>query len=133
MSRIIGNHMVDLIKHFKLDFDLLTYVPVTKTVLFERGFDHMKLISRVVQKELKCDSYKTLKAVKETDQVFAQNREKAVLGKFKLIKNVHDKNILLIDDICTTGNTLKECVKILKLGGANEIKTVVFALKKEGK
>ena len=42
-------------------------------------------------------------------------------------KNLQNKNILLIDDVVTTGSTLNECAKVLKQNGAGKIYGLVIA------
>ena len=42
-------------------------------------------------------------------------------------KKIIDKNILLFDDIYTTGSTIKECSKILKNAGAKNVGAIVIA------
>ena len=43
---------------------------------------------------------------------------------------IQDKNILLVDDIATTGATLFECAKILKEGGARQVSALIIARQK---
>jgi len=50
-------------------------------------------------------------------QAFALQRPAAVEGK----------NILLIDDVCTTGATVDECARVLKKGGANSVNVLTLA------
>jgi ComF family protein len=42
-------------------------------------------------------------------------------------KKIKDSNILLVDDVCTTGSTLLECAKILKKNGARKVFAIVIA------
>lgn len=48
---------------------------------------------------------------------------------YKLLNNekIINKKILLIDDIFTTGSTVNECSKILKLAGAKKIDILTIA------
>lgn len=53
-----------------------------------------------------------------------------MLGVYDVKKNIDvtDKTILLVDDIKTTGATLNECAKILKIRGAEKIYCVTVAM-----
>jgi len=58
-----------------------------------------------------------------------EKREKNIVGSFS-IKNpnlIVKKNILLIDDIVTSGSTLREAAKILKSAGAKKIIAITAA------
>ena len=57
-------------------------------------------------------------------------REENISGAFKLKKSndVRGKNILLIDDVITTGATISECGKILLEAGANKIYAASIAI-----
>ena len=61
----------------------------------------------------------------------SQHRRKGnVLGVYDVRENedVNGKAILLVDDIKTTGATLNECAKILKIRGAEKVYCVTVAL-----
>ena len=71
-----------------------------------------------------------LKRVVETAPSFklnAEERMKNISGAFELEGDVNGKSILLVDDILTTGTTVMECSRILKLGGAKSIRILVLA------
>ena len=45
----------------------------------------------------------------------------------KNVDKVKNKSILLFDDIFTTGNTVNECSRLLKLSGAKDIGIITLA------
>ena len=55
-------------------------------------------------------------------------RQENVKNAFKVNKNcIYGKNILLIDDVITTGATISECAKTLKENGANTVNFITIA------
>lgn len=59
----------------------------------------------------------------------AKERRKNIKNAFKVIKNewIKGKDIVLTDDVFTTGATLRECSKVLKISGAKNIYAVTLA------
>ena len=92
----------------------------------ERGYNQSELLAKecaeifnipyaeLVEKHKKNKAQHTLKG---------KERESNVQGVYRVIDShaVADKNILIIDDIITTGNTLGECCKVLKKAGCENI------------
>ncbi len=75
-----------------------------------------------------CDylSIRNLTAIKvEHWGVAATETEKAVL-KYPLNADIKDKNVLLVDDITDTGDTLRVSIEYLKSFGPKEIRTAVL-------
>ena len=77
--------------------------------------------------------YTLLEKLYETESqhtLSARARTGNVFGVFEAcnLENVQGKTVLLVDDIKTTGATLSECAKMLKLGGAEAVYTVTFAV-----
>lgn len=62
----------------------------------------------------------------------AEERARNVIGCFKYNGNLHGRNIVLIDDVITTGSTVKECVKTLKNAGADNVYVVVLGITQLG-
>ena len=56
-------------------------------------------------------------------------RAQNLLGSFQFNKNfkIQNKNILLVDDVITTGATSAECAKVLKKAKASKVKLVTIA------
>lgn len=55
-------------------------------------------------------------------------RAENIKGVFKYNGNLTDRNVIIIDDIISTGSTMRECIHELKEKGANEIFIVVLAV-----
>lgn len=74
-----------------------------------------------------------VKRIKYTESQTTMNlneREENISGAFKVKnqKTVSGKNILLLDDVITTGATISECGKMLLESGANKIFAVSIAI-----
>jgi ComF family protein len=75
--------------------------------------------------------YDYLKRVKDTrPQAGLTPAERAnnLQGAFALGKKIELKSFILIDDICTTGETLDVCVNLLRQGGAEQIRCLTLAV-----
>ena len=59
----------------------------------------------------------------------SQERKKNIKGAFSIENNslIADKDILLVDDVVTTGATVRECSKVLKKAGARNIYVITLA------
>jgi len=116
-----------------LSFDLLVYVPLSKERLAQRGYDQTECLTANLSKILRIPYSKTalVKTVDNQTQHTLDKEARAlnVLGVYMADKSlVKDKRILLIDDISTTGATLNECAKTLKLAGALSVHAAAIAL-----
>jgi ComF family protein len=119
---------------YKKSGDLLTIpVPLHPKRMRERGFNQSLLLARHVARGASADlDFLSLKRVRYTlpqTRLAKKDRQKNVRGAFQL-KNreaIKGKTILLVDDVVTTGNTLNECARILKKGGARKVFGVSLA------
>lgn len=110
-------------------------IPLSQKRLRERGFNQSELIARELSLLDTTLAVKTdfLKKVKETQpQMTLRNKKervKNVIDCFSVPKphEVKNKNIILIDDVFTTGATLYEAQKVLKKAGARKIIAITVA------
>jgi len=112
--------------------DLVVPIPLHREKLKKRGFNQAELIAKVVAKHLKVQlakgNLKRIKATTTQTSLDRKERRKNLKEAFK-VRNRDEfqaKNVLLVDDVYTTGTTIKEAAKVLKEARAKDI--YVFAL-----
>ncbi len=110
----------------KYDFDYITCVPLSKQRNRLRGYNQSECFARDLGKKIKIPYKDFLIKVLDNPpqhELPAAERIMNVQGVYSVLKisELKDKNILLCDDIMTTGNTLKECVRVLKKYGAKNV------------
>ena len=114
------------------DFDVITFVPLHKDTLKERGFNQSELLAKHLSEYsgIPCEPL-LIKTKKNEPQhkLMAKERKKNVEGVFRAVdkKLIKDKKIILTDDIVTTGLTLSECINTLNNKEAKEIFCITFA------
>jgi len=129
-----------IISHFLLldkkpDFSdfVLVPVPLSKKKLRWRGFNQAEEIAKELANFLKIplisDCLIKIKETKDQVELSEKERRENVKGVF-FVKNgekIVGKNILLIDDVFTTGATMEEAARVLKEAGAKKIVGIVIA------
>ncbi len=110
---------------------LLVPIPLSQKRLRERGFNQSEIIARevsILDKEMSFTfTNKILYKIKDTpSQVSIKDKKyrlKNLHGCFfvKDKKSVRGRNIILIDDIITTGTTITEAKKTLLTAGAKKV------------
>ena len=113
-------------------FDFVTAVPISAQRKKIRGYNQSELVARVAAKRLELPYRECL--VKTTDnkeqhKLSEKERRKNVHGVYKSInkEEIDGKNILLVDDIVTTGATLCECAMALLQTGAKKVACAAIA------
>ena len=129
VAKLITNTILDL----KIDY--ITEVPLHFYRLVQRGYNQSELLGRYVANHLGTEYVPELlyrnRFTKSQAQFSAKERSKNIMNAFSLHNNLNlkNKNILLIDDVYTTGSTLEECAKILKKNGANYVYAATGAIR----
>lgn len=118
-----------------LDFDCICFVPFSEKDTKTRPYNQSELLAKEISNNLNIPIYYELEKLYETPKqhtLKALERSGNVFGVFKIKnpKNIYGKRILLIDDIKTTGATLSECAKMLRLSGAEDIYCLTAAIAK---
>lgn len=132
----LGNAVGKLILENKQlsNADYIVPVPLHKVRLRSRGFNQSELLSEKISEVtgISCVAGQLIrKRYTETQATLPLNkRAKNVEGAFQIKddKIFNKKRVILVDDVITTGSTLLECIKVLKAGGAGEVKAVTAAM-----
>lgn len=115
-------------------YDIIMPVPIHKKRKAQRGYNQSALIARkIVQKwnNLQLEE-NVLQKQKNTIQQSKLNKKDRIENAKNVYKidnkeKINNKNIILIDDIYTTGSTANECAKILKENGAKKVIIITIA------
>lgn len=120
-------------------FDMVTWVPVSKKRRRERGYDQAELLAKAVCEHWGIDPVRTLEKSKnnpaQSGLASAEQRRANVLGVYEAVNREHfaGKRVLLVDDILTTGSTVQEAARVLKLAGAEEVVVLTLASARDEK
>lgn len=126
----ITNSLIDNFPNKKFDF--ITSVPLSTRRKFERGYNQSEIISKNISRELSIPYKNVIVKVKKNKiqhTLSFDKRIENVKGAY-LAKNldiINGSNILLCDDVITTGSTLAECAKVLFDANAKSVMCVTFA------
>lgn len=114
------------------DFDLLVPVPLHPNRFRERGYNQSALLAKALAEQSGIPWQPCLQRVRDTPHQTGLNRSQRLEnleGAFALHKkaNIAGKRIVIVDDVFTTGTTLRQCAKVLHQHGASQILGVTLA------
>ena len=101
-----------------------------KKDLRHRGYDQAAALAKALAAQIGVAYEPLLVKLTHTEpqkELSAVRRRGNLLGVFDVVGEVSSRTVLLVDDVITTGSTLDECAKILKLYGADEVYAVTAA------
>jgi ComF family protein len=113
--------------------DLILPVPLHIKRLRSRGFNQSLLIARSCfpewRRKIKTDLLIRHQATTPQTSLSGRARRNNLQGAFRVCRpgDIADKNLLLVDDVFTTGATLHECAKMLHRAGAEKIEAFTMA------
>jgi ComF family protein len=124
--------MVELAGKEKWEIDLVTPVPLGLARLAERGYNQSSLLARPLSLAMNIPYRpQILTRARETRPqvgLTAAERWVNVSGAFLAqTYGVTGRNVLVIDDVTTTGSTLEACAQALFTAGARQVYGLTFA------
>lgn len=129
VADFLAEKMVDYLLQFKpfKTIDILAPVPLHKVRNRQRGFNQSEMLTKNMAKHLEVEHIPNLiirnRFTRTQTQLGKTDRKKNVNGAFDLNKkyNVAGKNVLIIDDVFTTGSTLNSISQVLR---SNQVEKV---------
>lgn len=127
--KLLGDLLLEILPVLPSD-TVIVPVPTVPSHIRERGYDHTLLVARYIarRRDLKLKRLIIRKTGTKQRQASSSDREKQAKEAFT-VEKVLDPNMpyLIIDDVFTTGATVKYCAKALKEAGAKIIWITVIA------
>ncbi|HBR14915.1 MAG TPA: hypothetical protein DD723_05140 [Candidatus Omnitrophica bacterium] len=125
--------------HFDIEhFDMVVPIPLSATRLRERGYNQAWLLAKGVTSAypIALDSRLLIRVRHTPNQAQLHEKERwtNIQGAFKIknSKRVAGKNILIVDDLLTTGATASEAARVLKEAGAKRVGVLTLATTPSG-
>ncbi len=132
LARTMARYMAPL-GNAALDGALVVPVPLHRWRLWSRGFNQSGLVARELARSWGSPwDCRLLRRTRRTQPLKGMNhrqRQKAVAGAFAVVdpERVRGRNILLVDDVMTSGSTAEACAKALRKAGAQRIELICWA------
>jgi ComF family protein len=129
LARVLGDLLAEEIASAWAGWaDVVTFVPATQAALKRRGFDHARAIAEVVASRLEVPLADVLERGRARDQrlLGRQDRAANVAGTFTA-SACDAENVLLVDDVLTTGATLDAAASALLAAGARTVRVAAGA------
>jgi ComF family protein len=115
------------------NIDIVSSIPMHPVRIFKREINPSHILAKEIAKTLGLEySNKLLKKARNTPPQSRLKKDKRldnIKDSFSVNKafDIKNKNILLIDDLLTTGSTVNECAKLLKRSGSSYVEVVTLA------
>lgn len=129
LYKVFGHMLLSTIAYYNLEDEihLISYVPMHRRKEALRGYNQARLLAEYLAKELDKPLLKKnlikIRHTKDQNKLGKLERQTNLIDSFKAVDSYQfeGKKILLIDDIITTGATIRECGKVLIEKGAREV------------
>jgi ComF family protein len=133
LAHRLGREVARAVKPVVLPSDtILVPVPLTAHRLVERGYNQSGLLARYIACHLKCaHAPRALVRVRDGQHQVGANkaaRSEQVSGAFVAAsRSIDQKNVILVDDVITTGATAGACIAALTAAGARVVAVAAIA------
>jgi ComF family protein len=133
LARPIARWMARAGADILVDADLVAPVPLHPLRLWQRRFNQAAALAKEISREAgrPCDlgALRRVKATRSQVGLTRAQRAENVQGAFRVAEGapVRGRNVVLIDDVLTSGATLNAAARVLLRAGATRVDALVFA------
>ncbi len=135
LAKYFAELMFKQAKEILPNIDFIAPIPLHKFRILQRKYNQSALLAKniaaLADKKTLLDLLVRTKNNKPQASLNQKERKQNVAGIFKVrekyLAEIKGKNILLIDDVITTGATVESCCKILKKSGIKKIYVLTLA------
>lgn len=133
LGDMMGEIIFDYLSENNIYYDVIVPVPLHQNKLKKRGYNQSVLIAqsaaRKIKKPLVTDILMRIKdSPPQVDSESLSERLDNVRDAFKCKDNsLSGVNVLLLDDVCTTGSTIEACARALKETGVKSVWAITVA------
>ncbi|OLR64871.1 ComF family protein [Peptoniphilus porci] len=127
-GEIISEIMIEKLLEKNLSGEILTYVPMHRYRERERGYNQSKILAEDIARklDLKCEGvFEKVIDTKFQVGLKGHEREENLKDSFKIIKIPEE--IIIVDDVITTGSTIRELAKIARASGIKKVTALIAA------
>lgn len=136
LGRMLAEAIADLRDWFQAAQVLVIPVPLHSRKQRQRGYNQSELIARAALKLMASGSFQMgagiLERRRETQSqigLSSHQRRGNIRGAFAVVQSdaIASREILLVDDVITTGTTVSECARVLRRAGASKVYVATVA------
>jgi len=113
--------------------NVIVPVPLHRRRRWERGFNQAEVLAKEIGRlrgiPLETRALEKVRNVPPQTSLEHGERKENVRGAYRAGKTegIRDRIVLLVDDVYTTGSTLRECAAVLKKAGAKDVRAITLA------
>ena len=122
---VLAAHMVRRLQF--ADIDLVTWAPTSARRVRRRGYDQAEAIARAVARQLGVPCRRLLYRAHGTPQTGKTRSERLVGPAFRARQPRHGLAVLVVDDVVTTGATLRTAADALRSAGVDRVELAAAA------
>jgi ComF family protein len=128
----MGSLMAACLAAWGIKPDAIVPVPLHPSRRRQRGFNQAAMLARSIAEisGIAMDATllrRTRNTIAQVQTAGAEERRRNVAGAFAVSHPIAVRTALLVDDVCTTGATMRECAAALRRSGVHRVYALTFA------